>query len=196
MTLEDEVYGATKHRAAWARWQCKGTLVRARRRYIDERAPDRIGAIRELLSTEARGYLDDRLLPTQWYSFATLAEIDLSIVRVMMKGDVAAMRGFGSEIAMYDVGGGLYSSLLRLIGGRLSLKAYSAAYTLYFRPGGLPVVAPGVVELQGMVAPAYMCMYGFTGYMERLLSLAGVTDAKVAHTCVHEGAVACRWVVT
>jgi hypothetical protein len=194
--LEDEVYGASKHRAAWARWECKGTLVRARRRYIDERASDRIGDIREVLPPEARGYLDGRLLPTQWCSFATLAEIDLAIVRVMMNGEVAQMRSLGSELAFYDVGGGLYSSLLRLIGGRLSLKAYSAAYTLYFRPGGLPVVAPGVVELQGMVAPRYLCTYGFTGYMERLLALAGVVGAKIAHTCVHEGAPACRWLVT
>ena len=85
---------------------------------------------------------------------------------------------------------------VRLIGGRLSLKAYSAAYTLYFRPGSLPVIAPGVVELQGMVAPRYLCAYGFTGYMERLLALAGVIGAKISHTCVHDGAPACRWFVT
>ena len=95
---------------------------------------------------------------------------------------------------------GAFGGLVRLAGGRLSLRVYSAAYRLYWTPGRVRFATrDGEYEsmvLEGLHLPRYMCLHGFTGYVRGLLRLAN--DARdVRHACAHVDPrlEQCAWVV-
>jgi len=196
--FDREFYGLASHRGRWSETSLKGSLIRSRRRYLDRHAPRAIDAIRAELGPAAREYLDADVLVSARLPYSPLVELDSAIVRHAMGGRVELMLEFAHEIATHDLDGGMYRSLLRMIGGPLSLRVYATAYQSYWHPGQVSSASESrgsVVTLQGVIMPRYMCRYGFTGYIERLLEIANV-PSRVAHECCHEGAHACRWVVS
>lgn len=182
-------------RDAWKRWTLKGSIVRSRRRFLDTRAPQHIDAIRQALGPEARRYLDDDVLVSARMPYPPLVELDKQIVLHAMGGKVPGMLTMAHDIAIHDLDGGLYRGLFRLIGGSLSLRIYALAYQTYFQPGSLTVVEgtdESTITLNEMILPRYMCRYGFSGYMERVLRMAGDKRA-VRHDCAHDGRPRCVW---
>jgi hypothetical protein len=189
-------YGAPALRGRWKDWTLKGSLVRSRRRYLAQHAPGAIETIRAALDAEGRHYLDGDVLVSERMPVGPLVALDEQIVLHAMDGDVSRMQSFGREIASFDLEGGLYRGMLRAVGGSISLRVYAIAYQSYFQPGSIETVHSDerstTLALRGVVLPRYMCTHGFTGYIERLLELAGATR-RVTHDCAHEGADVCSW---
>lgn len=197
-SFEQRFYGLARHRASWAQLRLKGSIVRSRRRYIDAHAPRMVSEIREALSPEAARYLDGDVLVSERVPYAPLVELDEQIARRVMRGDVAQMRPFAWEIASHDLDGGLYRNLLSTLGAGLSLRLYATLYQTIWQPGDVTARADGDgihITLTGTVLPRYMCTYGFTGYVERLLEIAS-SPSDVVHHCLHDGAAECTWTVT
>ena len=197
-SFDREFYGLASLRGRWSEYTLKGSVIRSRRRYLDLHAPRAIDAIRAELGAAAREYLDGDVLVSARLPYAPLFELDAAIVRHAMGGRVEPMLAFAHESATHDLDGGMYRSLLRMIGGPLSVRVYATAYQGYWHPGRISTASENrgsVVTLEDVVMPRYMCRYGFTGYIERLLEIANV-PSRVAHECCHEGSRACRWVVS
>ena len=179
----------------WQDWTLKGSLVRSRRRYLDAHAPDRIAAIRSVIGPEARHYLEGDVLVSARLPYPPLVELDKQIVLLAMGGQVSGMRTLADEIAKFDLDGGLYRGLFRLIGGTLSMRVYAMAYQTYFQPGSVSVSegnAESIITLNDVILPRYMCEFGFTGYLERMLRMAR-DERTVRHDCVHAGQRQCSW---
>lgn len=195
--FEASLIGDPKHRLRWERWTIKGSVVKMRRRYLE--AHGQLDAVRSVLSGDALKYVNGDVMVSSRLPYPPLVDVDRAITTHAMGGDVAKMHLFGRENATHDLGGGLYRGILKLIGGRLSISVYSTAYQMYFSPGRIESRADddGVVTiaLRDLVLPRYMCTYGFTGYVDRMLELAGA-PSKLEHNCVHDGASACTWRVS
>jgi hypothetical protein len=193
--FERAFLGIASHRDSWARCTVKGNVVRSRPRYLAEHAPSSLATLRARLSPEARRYLDGEVLVTERVPYAPLVEIDREIALVAMHGEVARMRAFAHEIASHDLDGGLYRGLLSMLGGGVSLRLWAVVYQSFFAPGRVTARSEGTttVVTLSQVMPRYMCMYGFTGYIERLLEIAR-SPSHVEHRCVHDHALAhCEW---
>ncbi len=191
-------YGLASHRGSWERCTIKGTVVRSRRRYLDTRAPHALPAILADLGSEARRYLEGGVLVSQRVPYGPLVEIDSAIVMHAMDGEVTRMHEFAHEIAAFDLDGGLYRGLLSALGGNLSLRLYTTLYQTYWQPGRVTASIASdrtTITLEDVVMPRYMCMHGFTGYIERMLEIAS-SPSDVVHRCLHDGATECAWVVT
>lgn len=205
--FDEAFYGRSQHRGAWNAITVKGSIVRSRRRYVDAHAPDALVSLRATLGEAARSYLDGETLVSARVPYAPLVELDEAIARVVMAGEIAQMRDFAHEMAAHDLSGGLYRHLLGALGAGLSLRLWASLYQNFWEPGRASAtgVAGGVrVTLEGAIYPRYMCRYGFTGYVEQLLEIATARRAHpsiatarslVEHTCVHDGAPACQWLI-
>jgi hypothetical protein len=189
-------YGAPALHTRWAGWTLKGSLVRSRRRFLAKAPASALAAVRAALSPEALHYLEGDVLVSARMACEPLIELDEQVVRHAMGGDPKGMLAFAREIATYDLDGGLYRGMLRIIGGALSLRVYATAYETYFHPGRIVVLESdargATLGLEGVVLPRYMCTYGFAGYIERLLEIAR-SPRPVRHECRHEGAGRCAW---
>ena len=165
----------------------KGNVVRARPRYLALHAPAEIAPIRARLGPEARRYLDGEILLTERVPYAPLVELDREIALHAMSGEVARMQAFAREIASNDLDGGVYRGLLAMLGGGMSLRLWAILYQSFFTPGRATATTQGDTTIIALdqVMPRYMCAYGFTGYVERLLELARA-PSDVVHHCVHD----------
>lgn len=193
--FERAFYGIASHRGSWERCTVKGNVVRSRPRYLAEHAPSAIASIRDRVGAEARRYLDGEVLLTERVPYPPLVEIDREIALVAMQGEVARMRRFAHEIASHDLDGGLYRGLLSMLGGGMSLRLWAVVYQSFFAPGRVTARSEGgtTIVTLSQVMPRYMCTYGFTGYMERLLEIAR-SPSDVVHRCVHDhGLSQCEW---
>lgn len=166
--FERQFYGSAVRRDRWLGAFIKGSVVRSRRRYLDERDRGAQDRIRAQVGPEARAYLDTPPPVTARVPYAPLVEIDAAIVECVMAGDVARMRDFGRDIASHDLTG-LYRAMLRTVGRASSLGVYAMLFRLYWEPGRLVARAEPdatVITMEGLILPRYMCRYGVTGYLE------------------------------
>ena len=146
---------------------------------------------------EARAVLSREILPFRWYPMTVLAEIDRAIVEGPMGGDVTQMKGFGSEIARYDLPT-LYKMLFRLGTPAFVVKRLNIAYATYIHGGGVRIEVPRAghaeVRLHDAVLPKYLCTHGISGWITAALELSGAQAVHVAEsTCLHDGAETCQW---
>lgn len=192
-----EIIGDLKYRQLWEAATVKGSMLASRKKWLEAHHRPRIAKIERELSFDAKRYLAGDFVPAGRYPYGPMVELDLAIIEHCMGGDIAPMEEFGSEIAQGALGTGAFAGLIRLAGGRLSLRAYRAAYSLYWQPGKTELVREGdkeTVELHGMIWPRYMCRHGVTGYVKRLLEIAG-DHRSVTHVCAHddEERTFCAW---
>src|SRR5512139_3527684 len=95
----DPVFGRADL-AGWRRDAVKGILVTARRRYVVEKWGHAAAVeIDRALDGEAAELFHGSVIPSAWYPFPALAEIDRAIVNGPMRGEVRLMKEFGSTIA-------------------------------------------------------------------------------------------------
>jgi hypothetical protein len=183
---------------AWQEYSVKGNLIAARPRYIREHWGE--SAVRDVanrLAPETRTVFDSAILPFAWFPFPIMAEIDTAIVEGPMGGDMAAMEGFGSMIARYDLTT-LYKVLFKLGSPSFIMKRVHTVYRTYVRGGAIAAIEAksdrAVVALVEGALPLYFCAYGVCGWFAAAIELSGGKDVQVAETeCRHRGAPRCVW---
>jgi len=198
----DPVLGDPRFAPRYAAYEVKGTLLGARRRYVQEEyGAEALAKLKGAVSAEARQYLDDDPLPFAWYPLEVLVEIDRQIVLGPMDGRVAEMKYFGDRIARYDLNT-LYKMLFKLGTPSFVLKRIGTAYGLYFRGGG-GVRAESLgdrrmqLSFRDAVQPYYMCKYGISGWLHASVDLSGGRNIGIDHErCVHSGDPTCVWKVS
>jgi len=188
--------------AFYPKARVKGSLFGARIRYIQEfAAPSALAALRADLPEDSRVHLDDKPLPFKWYPLTRMVDFDVGIIRHLMGGDPSRMRGFGSQIAQYDLNR-VFRLVLRVaVSPALALRSISSIYQAYFDPGDLRFtdVGPreGQLRLHESAMPAYLCEHGYSGFVDELLRRTGAPHARCEHTtCAHRGDAGCVWKCT
>ncbi len=179
----------------------KGNLVMSRSRFLERHyGKAMVQKVAERVSLEARTLLLDPPAAYAWQPLGPLIEVDAAIVAQAMGGDVGQMRGFGAEIASYDLST-VYRVFIRATMSPMRIMdRLPGIYGEYFKRGRL--VASGIdgsrgrLEFSGALLPSYLCTFGFAGWIEAALGLAGAKAVDVVSLkCQHYGDPTCTLAV-
>lgn len=164
----------------------KGTALRARLRYVEERGPE--GAYRrflDALSPETRAVVDGRVLASGWYPFAVFVEICEVIDAQLGRGDLALCL----ELGRYGCDANLptlYKIFFRMADVLYIVKRAAAAWRVNYDEGTMSVVGSGdhVVRLRMEVpTPHRAHCLSVRGWIVRAGELSGAKDVRVDETC-------------
>lgn len=151
----------------------------------------------ELLAPNLRHYLEDRILPSSWYSSDDHLELLRVAARIMPKGqDPWITMGRGS--ARMDLEGA-YKQHFRFQDPEMTLRVLPAVWKSTHDSGKFVNQFHGPCEasfklLEYPVVTDEICRIT-TGYILEALRLSGAKDPKVEHvTCVATKASCCTWI--
>ncbi len=175
----------------------KGTLIRARRRYLVETFGEQmLGAVAQAAPPDAARILTDVPLAFEWGPMQRMIGLDIAIIRVAFSGDAARMQHLGAEIAGYDLPL-TYRALMKAGSPSFVARRMGSVYQRYFREGNVRAVASdkgATMRFGGASQPLFMCRYGMAGWMQRAIRLSGGRNCQIEHTeCRHDGHAECIW---
>lgn len=177
--------------------EVKGNYLSSRPRYVlEEHGREVFQRVAERLEGPTREAFENPPLPFTWNPFELLMAMDQAIIAEAMGGDVTQMRRFGQLIARYDLSL-VYKVLFRVGTPSFVLGRSGMAYKQYIRGGEMSSKTEsdaGVVELERIALPRYLCEYGVSGWLESAVEMSGGRDVTVSHeACRHRGSVRCSW---
>ena len=164
----------------------KGTALRARLRYVEERAGvDGYRRFVDALSPDTRAVVDARVLASGWYPFAAFIEICEVIDRQLGKGDLALCHQLGRYGCDANLPT-LYKIFFRMADVRYIIRRAAAAWRVNYDEGSMTVLSEGdgVVSLRMEVPrPHRAHCLSVRGWMVRAGELSGAKDVRVEETC-------------
>lgn len=135
-----------------------------------------------LLTDEDRGYLAQRILPINWYPFATYQRLFDSLVSVVARGNTQTVRQWGRDYGS-TILEGVYRSVIIPGDPLRSLKNYEQRFASFYDFGTLKVkdTGPGTAELEIRNFDAsWESIYEMiNGWLERTVELAGGRNPRV-----------------
>ena len=174
----------------------KGSVVRARLRYVEERGgEDAYRAFLDALSRPTREIVDARILANVWYPFAAFIEICEVIDRQLGKGDLALCHELGRHSCDANLPT-LYKLFFRMADVLYIVRRAAAAWRVNYDEGTMSVIDEGdhVVTLRMQVpAPHRAHCLSVRGWIVRAGELSGAKDARVAETCRVHGEPHCQF---
>lgn len=174
----------------------KGTALKARLRYVEERAGgDGYARFVAALSPPTRAIVDGRVLPSGWYPFDAFIEICEVIDRQLGRGDLALCY----ELGRYGCDANLptlYKIFFRMADVRYIVRRAAAAWRVNYDEGTMTVLdeADGHVRLRMEVPrPHRAHCLSVKGWIVRAGELSGAKDVTVAERCRVDGAPHCEF---
>lgn len=174
----------------------KGTALRARLRFVEERAGvDGYRRFVDALSPATRALLDARILASGWYPFSAFIEICEVIDDQLGAGDLALCH----ELGRYGCDANLptlYKIFFRMADVRYIIRRAAAAWRVNYDEGSMTVVAEGdhVVTLRMEVpAPHRAHCLSVRGWIVRAGELSGAKDVRVDESCRLHGDPHCQF---
>ena len=177
----------------------KGTALRARLRYVEERAGiDGYRRFVDALSPETRAIVDARILASAWYPFAAFVELCEIIDRQLGHGDLALC----DELGRYACDANLptlYKIFFRMADVRYIIRRAAAAWRVNYDEGAMTVVREGdheVVLRMEVPAPHRAHCLSVRGWMVRAGELSGAKGVRVVESCRVHGDPQCEFAMT
>jgi hypothetical protein len=174
----------------------KGTALRARLRFVEERAGvDGYRRFVDALTPATRALVDDRILASGWYPFAAFIEICTVIDDQLGAGDLALC----DELGRYGCDANLptlYKIFFRMADVRYIIRRAAAAWRVNYDEGSMAVVAEGdhVVTLRMEVpTPHRAHCLSVRGWIVRAGELSGAKDVRVDESCRLHGDPHCQF---
>jgi hypothetical protein len=177
----------------------KGTALRARLRYVKERAgEDGFDRFLATLAPETRALVDARILPNAWYPFAAFVDLCEVIDRQLGKGDLALCY----ELGRYGCDANLptlYKLFFRMADVLYIIRRAAAAWRVNYDEGTMLVVdeADHRVRLRMEVPAGHRahCL-SVMGWISRAGELSGGKDVRMLETCRLHGDPHCEFELT
>lgn len=174
----------------------KGTALRARLRFVEERAGvEGYRRFVDALSPATRAIIDARILASAWYPFAAFVEMCEVIDRQLGKGDLALCH----ELGRYGCDANLptlYKIFFRMADVLYIVKRAAAAWRVNYDEGTMRVVAEGdhVVTLRMEVpTPHRAHCLSVRGWIVRAGELSGAKHVQIEERCRVNGDEHCQF---
>ncbi|MCU1280865.1 MAG: hypothetical protein JWM53_4411 [bacterium] len=174
----------------------KGTALRARLRYVEERAGvDGYRRFVDALAPATRAIVDDRILASGWYPFAAFIDICEVIDRQLGKGDLALCH----ELGRYGCDANLptlYKIFFRMADVLYIIRRAAAAWRVNYDEGAMSVVGEGdhVVTMRMEVpTPHRAHCLSVRGWIVRAGELSGAKNVRVDERCRIHGHPYCEF---
>jgi hypothetical protein len=174
----------------------KGTALRARLRYVEERAgTDGYRRFVEALSPETRTLVDARILASGWYPFTAFVEICEVIDRQLGQGDLELC----DELGRYGCDANLptlYKIFFRMADVQYIVKRAAAAWRVNYDEGSMTLVGEGDHEVRlrmEVPTPHRAHCLSVRGWIVRAGELSGAKDVRVVETCRLHGDAYCEF---
>ena len=174
----------------------KGTALRARLRFVEERAGvDGYRRFLDALSPATRALVDARILASAWYPFTSFVEICEVIDRQLGRGDLELCH----ELGRYGCDANLptmYKIFFRMADVLYIVRRAAAAWRVNYDEGTMSVVAEGdhVVTLRMEVpTPHRAHCLSVRGWIVRAGELSGAKDVRIDERCRVKGDEHCQF---
>ncbi len=174
----------------------KGTALRARLRYVEERAgDDGYRRFVEALSPATRALVEARVLASGWYPFAAFIEICEIIDRQLGNGDLALCDELGRHACDANLPT-LYKIFFRMADVRYIIRRAAAAWRVNYDEGSMTVVDEGAntvtLRMEVPVPHRAHCL-SVRGWVVRAGELSGAKDVRVSERCRVDGDPQCQF---
>jgi hypothetical protein len=174
----------------------KGTVLKARLRYVEERGGDDASRhFLDALSPETRTLIEGRVLPNRWYPFAALIEMCEVIDRQLGNGDLELCHQLGRYACDANLPT-LYKIFFRMADVLYIIRRAAAAWRVSYDEGTMTVVNEGdhVVTMRMQVpAPHRAHCLSVRGWIVRAGELSGAKDVRVDERCRLHGDSHCEF---
>ena len=135
-----------------------------------------------LLTDEDRGFLNQRILPINWYPFENYKRLFDSLVAVVARGNTRTVRKWGRDYGS-TILEGVYRSVISPGNPFRSLKNYEQRFRSFYDFGVLEVseTGPGAAKLEiRSFDPSWEAIYEMIyGWLERTVELAGGKNPRI-----------------
>lgn len=136
----------------------------------------------DLLQDEDRAYLEQRILPINWYPFDNYKRLFDSLVAVVARGNIQTVRQWGRDYGS-TILEGVYRSVVIPGNPHRSLKNYEQRFGSFYDFGELEVteIGPGAadLEIRGFDAAWESIYEMICGWLERTVELAGGESPRI-----------------
>jgi hypothetical protein len=174
----------------------KGTALRARLRFVEERAGiDGYRRFVDGLAPATRALVDERILASRWYPFDAFIDICEVIDRQLGKGDLELCHDlgrFGCDANLPT----LYKIFFRMADVTYIVRRAAAAWRVNYDDGSMTVVdeQPNLVTMRMEVpAPHRAHCLSVRGWIVRAGELSGAKEVRVAEKCRLHGDSHCQF---
>ena len=164
----------------------KGTALRARLRFVEERAGvEGYRRFLDALTPATRALIDARILASAWYPFGAFIEICEVIDRQLGAGDLALCH----ELGRYGCDANLptmYKIFFRMADVHYIVKRAAAAWRVNYDEGTMSVISEGdhVVTLRMEVpTPHRAHCLSVSGWIVRAGELSGAKHVQIEERC-------------
>jgi hypothetical protein len=174
----------------------KGTALRARLRFVEERAGvEGYRRFVDALSAGTRAIVDARVLASGWYPFGAFVEICEVIDRQLGDGSLELCH----ELGRYGCDANLptlYKIFFRMADVHYIVRRAAAAWRVNYDEGTMTVLEEGqnIVRMRMEVpTPHRAHCLSVRGWMVRAGELSGAKDVRVVETCRVHGDPHCQF---
>jgi hypothetical protein len=164
----------------------KGSVLRARLRYVEERAgDDGYRRFVEALAPATRAIVAERILANAWYPFAAYIEISEVIDRQLGAGDLALCHELGRYSCDTNLPT-LYKIFFRMADPLYIIRRVAAAWRVNYDEGSMTVIDEGdhmvLMRMESPTRHRAHCL-SVRGWMVRAGELSGAKEVRVVEQC-------------
>ncbi len=164
----------------------KGSTIKARVRWVEERGVSEVARFLSALSPKARVSVEQGIQPGEWYPFAIFVEVCTVIDALFGKGDLGLCDELGRYAANVNLKT-LYRFLFRVGNPHFIIRRAAAAWRLNYDEGEMVVVSEGptscVLQINGWPEPHRAHCLSVRAWVNE----AGrISSGKDSFRCVHE----------
>lgn len=164
----------------------KGSAIKARVQWVEERGVAEVARFLSALSPKARVTVEEGVQPGEWYPFATFVEVCAVVDELFGKGDLALCTDLGRYACNTNLTS-LYRFLFKVGNVHFIIRRAAAAWRINYDEGDLVVVSEGpmscVLAVSGWPEPHRAHCLSVLGW---ILEAGRLSSGKEQFRCVSE----------